>query len=98
MTQLEMMTSTELSGSGIFSISPFRNSAFSMPAFFLILPRKRQHFVRHIEPIRLSLRADTASRKQYVDAAAGAKIEDNVSGIQRPGPWDFLSCRSDRFT
>ena len=33
MTQLEMMTSTELSGSGIASISPFRNSTFSTPAF-----------------------------------------------------------------
>src|SRR5688572_11446497 len=32
MTQLEMTTSTELSGSGMFSISPFRNSTFVTPA------------------------------------------------------------------
>ena len=32
-TQLEMITSTEPSGSGIASISPFRNSTFSTPAF-----------------------------------------------------------------
>src|SRR5438045_1613673 len=32
-TQLEMITSTDSSGSGMFSISPFRNSAFSTPAF-----------------------------------------------------------------
>src|SRR5215831_18263322 len=33
-TQFEMMTSTELSGSGMLSISPLRNSTFSTPAFF----------------------------------------------------------------
>ena len=33
MTQLEMITSTELSGSGIASISPLRNSTLSTPAF-----------------------------------------------------------------
>ena len=32
MTQLEMMTSTDASGSGICSISPFRNSTFVAPA------------------------------------------------------------------
>ena len=32
MTQLEMTTSTELSGSGMFSISPFRNSTLTAPA------------------------------------------------------------------
>ncbi len=31
-TQFEITTSTEFSGSGIFSISPFRNSTFSTPA------------------------------------------------------------------
>ena len=31
-TQFEMITSTELSGRGIFSISPFRNSTFVAPA------------------------------------------------------------------
>ena len=30
MTQLEIITSTELSGKGMFSISPFRNSTSSM--------------------------------------------------------------------
>ena len=40
MTQLEMITSTELSGSGMFSISPFRNSTFSTPALRLILPAR----------------------------------------------------------
>jgi hypothetical protein len=32
MTQLEMMTSTELSGRGICSISPLRNSTLVVPA------------------------------------------------------------------
>ena len=35
MTQLEMMTSTELSGSGMCSISPLKNSTFSTPALRL---------------------------------------------------------------
>ncbi len=34
-TQLEMITSTELSGSGMCSISPLRNSTLAMPDFFL---------------------------------------------------------------
>src|SRR2546422_6062842 len=33
-TQLEMITSTELSGSGMCSISPFKNSTFSIPERF----------------------------------------------------------------
>jgi hypothetical protein len=33
MTQLEMMTSMELSGRGMCSISPLRNSTFWTPAF-----------------------------------------------------------------
>jgi len=32
MTQFEMITFTELSGSGMFSISPLKNSTFSAPA------------------------------------------------------------------
>ena len=32
-TQFEITTSTELSGNGMFSISPLRNSTFSTPAF-----------------------------------------------------------------
>src|SRR5216684_3155862 len=35
-TQFEMMTSTELSGSGICSISPFKNSTLSAPALRLL--------------------------------------------------------------
>src|ERR1700690_4106276 len=35
MTQFDITTSTELSGSGMSSISPFRNQAFSIPAFRL---------------------------------------------------------------
>ena len=33
MTQFEMITSTEPSGSGMFSSSPSRNSTFVAPAF-----------------------------------------------------------------
>ena len=36
MTQFEMMTSTELSGSGVFSISPFKKSTLVRPLNALV--------------------------------------------------------------
>ena len=82
MTQLEMMTSTELSGSGMFSISPFRNSTFSMPDLRLFSLRKRQHLVGHIEAVSLARRTDAASREQHVDASARTQIEHDFARIQ----------------
>src|SRR5579863_6112212 len=81
MTQLEMMTSTELSGSGIFSISPLKNSAFSIPDFFWF-SRARQHLIGHIEPVGFARGSDAFCRKQHVDAAARAEVENGFAGIE----------------
>jgi hypothetical protein len=57
-TQLEMMTSTEQSGSGICSISPLRNSTLSDAGLALVLAREREHVVGHVEPVDLAGRTD----------------------------------------
>ncbi len=82
MTQLEMMTSTELSGSGMFSISPFRNSTLSMPGLALVFVGQRQHFVGHVEAVGLAGGADAPCGEQDVDAAAGAEVEHDLTGIK----------------
>ena len=82
MTQFEMITSTELSGSGMFSISPFRNSTFSTPDLLLIFPRQRQHLVGHVEPIGFAGWPDAAGRKQNIDPAARAQIEHGFARVQ----------------
>ena len=80
-TQLEMITSTELSGSGMFSISPLRNSTFSTPALRLF---SRPAPASHPScPGRRPCRsAPLAGRKQHVNAAARAQIEHSFSRIQ----------------
>ena len=81
MTQFEMITSTELSGSGMCSISPFRNSTFSAPDFALVLVREREHFVRHVEAIGFACGTNALGRKQYVNAATGA--QDRAQSLRR---------------
>ena len=82
MTQFEMMTSTELSGSGMCSISPFRNSTFSAPALALVLVREREHLVGHVEAVDLARRADALRREQHVDAAARAEVEHRFAFVE----------------
>ena len=82
MTQLEMITSTEASGSGMLSISPLRNSTFSSAGLALVLARERQHLVGHVEPVRLAGRADPPGGEQHVDAAAGAQVEHHLTLAQ----------------
>ena len=81
-TQFEMMTSTELSGSGMFSISPFKKLHVFHSGFALILPRQGQHFVSHVEAVRFACRSNALGGKQHVDAAAGAQIEDGFAGAE----------------
>ena len=82
MTQFEMITSTELSGSGMCSISPFRNVDVLEAALALVLLRDGQHLVGHVEAERLARRPDAARREQHVDAAAGAEVEHGFAGLQ----------------
>ena len=82
MTQLEMMTSTESSGSGMLSISPFRNSTLFDAGLALVLARQRQHLVGHVEAVGLAGRADAPRRQQHVDAAARAEVEHDLARLQ----------------
>ena len=82
MTQFEMITSTELSGSGMCSISPFRNSTFSRPLLRLFSSASGEHLVGHVEAVGLARRPDAARREQHVDAAAGAEVEHGLTGLQ----------------
>ncbi len=50
-TQFEMITSTVLSGSAMFSISPFRNSTFSTPAARWLSRASASIFVGHGESV-----------------------------------------------
>jgi hypothetical protein len=84
MTQLEMMTSTELSGSGMLSICPFRNSTFVDPGLALVLFRQGEHLVGHVQAIGLARGADAPRGEKHVDAAARAEVEHDFSRIQ-PG-------------
>jgi hypothetical protein len=77
-----MMTSTELSGSGMFSISPFRNSTLARSLLRFILFGQRQHFINHVETVRFPSKADAASGKQDINPATGTKIEHGFTGLQ----------------
>ena len=79
MTQFEMITSTELSGSGICSISPLRNSTLVGARLPLVFARERQHLVGHVEAVGFAGGADAAGREQHVDAAARAEVEDRLA-------------------
>ena len=82
MTQFEMMTSTELSGSGMFSISPFRNSTLVTPRLLLVFARQCQHVVCHVQAIGFTCWPYAFRREQHIDAATGAKIENGFSGAK----------------
>ena len=56
-TQFEIITSTELSGRGICSISP-QELDILRARFALVLVGKRQHLVRHIEAVGFAGGAD----------------------------------------
>ena len=82
MTQLEMMTSTELSGRGMCSISPLRNSTLVSAGFALVFAGECEHFVGHVEPVGFAGGAYAASGEENVDAAAGAEIENSFAGVE----------------
>ena len=94
-TQLEMITSTELSGSGMCSISPFRNSTFVHAGLALILPRQRQHLVGHVEAVGFARRAQpgapTAARRCRRRSPGRARSRphcNSASAVGLPQPSD----------
>ena len=80
MTQFEMMTSTESSGSGMFSISPFEELDVRNGRLPLVFTRERQHIVGHVQAVCFAGWTDAPCREQHVDPATGAKIEYGLSG------------------
>ena len=81
-TQLEMITSTELSGSGIASIWPRRNSTFSAPAARALARARSSISSVMSRPYALPGRADPAGRQQHVDAAARAQVQHRLTRPQ----------------
>ena len=81
-TQLEMITSTESSGSGTSSIVPLRNSTFSTPASRWLRARELEHLVGHVEAVGLAGRPDAPGGEQHVDPAARAEVEDRLALVQ----------------
>ena len=59
MTQFEIMTSTDWSGSGIASMVPFEELDVGRPRFALIFARQRQHVVGHVQPVDFAGRSDS---------------------------------------
>ncbi len=82
MTQFEMITSTDSSGSGIASIVALQELDVRRAGLALILARERQHLVGHVEAVDLAGRADALGREQHVDAAAGTEIENGLAGLE----------------
>ena len=82
MTQFEMMTSTELSGSGMFSISPLRNSTFVGAGLALVLVGEREHLVGHVEAVGFAGRSDALRGEQHVDAAARSEVEHRLAFVE----------------
>src|SRR5271165_1609613 len=81
-TQFEMITSTELSGSGICSISPLRNLNVGCARFGTVAFGKLQHLVGHVESVSESGRADPLCGQQDVDSAAAPEVEHGFSGFK----------------
>ena len=82
MTQFEMITSTESSGRGIFSISPFKELNVHHAAQLLVFARKRQHVIRRVQPICLATWTHALRREQYIDAPTRAEIKNDFSGAK----------------
>ena len=82
MTQFEMTTSTDSSGSGIRSIVPFDELDVLHAGRALVAAGQLEHLVGHVEAVRLARRADPAGRQQDVDPAARAEIEDRFALVE----------------
>jgi hypothetical protein len=80
-TQLEMMTSTELSGSGNAFDLAFQEFDVLRARLALVFVGQRQHFVGHVEAVSFARRADAPGREQHIDAAARTEIEHGFAGL-----------------
>ena len=78
MTQLEITTSTWSSGSGMSSMWPLRNWAFSAPASAVLLSQL-QHLVGHVQAVGLAAQEDPPGREQHIYAATAAQVQDHLT-------------------
>ena len=82
MTQLEMITSTESSGSGIVLDRALEELDVLDPGLALVSAGELEHLVGHVEAVGLAGRADAPRREQDVDAAARAEVEHRLALVQ----------------
>ena len=81
-TQLEMITSTESSGSGIVLDRALEELDVLDPGLALVRAGQLEHLVGHVEAVGLAGRADPPGREQDVDAAARAEVEDRLALVE----------------
>ena len=60
---------------------PFQKFDVVGSGLALVLVRECQHFIRHIQAVRLACRSNPLGGKQNIDATAGAQIENKFSRI-----------------
>src|SRR6267143_2044706 len=61
---------------------PFQKFDVVGSGLALVLVRKCQHLIRHVQAVRLACWSNTPGREQDIDAATGAQIENNFTGVQ----------------
>ena len=91
-TQLEMTTSTEASGSGIVLDGAFDELDVGRASLGGVGPREREHLVGHVDAVGEPGRADPPGRQEHVDAAAGPRSSTRspalssatISGLPQP--------------
>ena len=81
-TQLEMITSTESSGSGIVLDLALEELDVLDARLTLVLAGELEHLVGHVEAVGLAGRADAPGREQHVDAAARAEVEHGLALVE----------------
>ena len=98
-----MITSTELSGSGMRFDRALEELDVGGAGLPLVLARERQHLVGHVEAVGLAGRADALGREQHVDAAARSEIEHDVcpassasSAVGLPQPSDAVTASAGK--
>ena len=82
MTQLEITTSTDASGSGTSSIVPLRNSTFAGARLGGVAAGELEHLVGHVQPDRAARRADPPRGDEHVGAGARAEVEHRLALVQ----------------
>jgi hypothetical protein len=86
-TQLEMTTSTVLSGRGMLSMA-FQEFDVLRAGLALVFVGQREHFVGHVEAVGFAGWPHAPGGEQHVDAAARAQIKHSFAGAQlREGRW-----------